>query len=252
MANDEIRVPLDELLVNSRDLKRESPRVLTVEEVFRLAQELDSEERLRLVGRLWAALPKNQRATLIALQSESASYPQARFIPPPNRESNYVRRPGFWDPPSEEDGANKLYSAPRRFDLATIFVVTAAFSLLLGGLTALDAPPVLKIAISAFVTVIAVAQALFQKYVNPRGTSIVAGAIACTLTAWSLWAFFPRMFPGAFPVYTVIIVIVGGTFGYLTGTLVGGVFLIADVLRGKFEGRVHAESPDASVELTEL
>lgn len=252
MANDEIHEPLDESLVNSRDSERAPSRPPTVDDVFRLAQALDPDERLRLAGRLWAALPKKQRATLLALQSEGTGNPPSRFFPQPSSESNYVRRPGFWDPPSEEDGANKLYSAPRRFDLATIFVVTAAFSLLLGGLTALDALPIVKIGISAFVTVIAVAQALFQKYVNPRGTSIVAGAIACTLAAWCLWAFFPRMFPGAFPVFTVIIVIVGGAFGYLTGTLVGGVFLIADVLRGKFEGRAKVDSSDSSIELTEL
>jgi hypothetical protein len=39
-------------------------------------------------------------------------------------------------------------------------------------------------------------------------------------------------------------IIGGSVLGYLLGTLVGGVFLVADVLRGKFEGRAQPESPD--------
>jgi hypothetical protein len=248
MANDDRHVPLDEWLVNSRDPERDPPRAPTVDEVHRLAQSLDPDERLRLAARLWSGLPQSQRATLVSLQLEDGGNPRTRYAQSSNRASNGAKKRGFWDPPFDGDNATKLYSAPRRFDLATIFVVTAAFSLLLGGLTALDAPPVVKITISGFVTVIAVAQALLQKVVNPRASSIVAGAIACTLSAWCIWLIFPRIFPGSLIVYSVIIAMLGGTLGYLAGTLVGGVFLVADVVRGKFEGRgvQVTESPDAT------
>jgi hypothetical protein len=203
---------------------------------------------------LWSTLPKSQRATLVSLQLEDAGNLQSQIVQLSIRPKSETTRPGLWDPLFDGSNATKLYSAPRRFDLATIFVVTAAFSLLLGGLTALGASPIIKIAIGGFVTVIAVAQALFQKVVNPRGSSIVAGAVACTLSAWCVWLVFPRTFPypGSFFVYSVVIAILGGLLGYLAGTLVGGVFLVADLLRGKFEGRAHAESPDPPIELTEV
>jgi hypothetical protein len=138
-----------------------------------------------------------------------------------------------------------LYSAPRRFDLATIFVVTAAYSLLLGGLTAMDASPLVKVVVTALVTIIAVAQAFFLKIANPRGVSIVAGSIAYTLISCLIWITFRNIFIDSFFLVVLINgVIGGGIIGYLFGTLVGGVFLVADKLRRKMEGRHTNEMPD--------
>ena len=141
-----------------------------------------------------------------------------------------------------------LYSAPRRFDLATIFVVTAAFSLMLGSLSALDATPEVKIAISVLAAVVAASQALFLNVANPRGVSIVTGTVACTLMVWIGFAFSPHVNPAVLFVFTIFFGIIGGgVAGYLMGTLVGGVFLVADVLRGKFEGRRPPDNQENEV-----
>ncbi len=59
-------------------------------------------------------------------------------------------------------------------------------------------------------------------------------------------------FPNSFFVVTVINGIIGGgILGYLLGTLVGGVFLVADVLRGKFEGRAKPDAEDSSAKTEE-
>lgn len=131
--------------------------------------------------------------------------------------------------------ASGIYSVPRRFDLATIFVVTAAYSILLGGLTALDATPIIKTLVAGFVTIVAVAQASLEKRIHPRGTSILAGAIAYSIITAIVWLELRRHVPIPFIAVAIAGVLLGGFFGYLTGTVVGGVFLVADVLRGRFE-----------------
>lgn len=217
-----------------------------LEDAFRAAQALDPDERLRLVARLWKMLPADHRAALVTLQLEDAHA---------GSDDSFVYHHGppiepIWPKIKERlfdrSHISGLYSAPRRFDLATIFVVTAAYSLLLGGLTAFGAPPLVKVAIGGLVSVIAAAQALFLRVANPRGVSIVTGAVAYTLFSWVVWLAVPYTFIfNSFFFVIVINGIIGGSImGYLLGTLVGGVFLVADLLRGKFEGRAQADSQE--------
>lgn len=216
-----------------------------IDDIFRAAGPLTPDERLRLVARLWKTLPRDHRAALVTLQLEDAHG---------DRERSAIHRP---DPPIDpiwpkvrerlfdRSHASGLYSAPRRFDLATIFVVTAAFSLLLGGLTLMGAPPVVKVVIAGLIGIIATTQALFQNVASPRGVSIIAGAVAYTLMSWIIWYTMPFAFPIPFFVVMFINGVIGGSIaGYLLGTLVGGVFLVADVLRGKFEGRAPANAAE--------
>ena len=71
---------------------------------------------------------------------------------------------------------------------------------------------------------------------NPRGVSIVVGAAAYTIISLVLWSIYPRVFPESFLVVAVINGLIGGAvMGYIAGVLVGGVFLAADALRGKFD-----------------
>lgn len=131
--------------------------------------------------------------------------------------------------------ATGIYSVPRRFDLATIFVVTAAYSVLLGGLTAIDATPTVKTIVAVFVTVVAVSQAALAKVVHPRGTSIIAGAVANTAIVAILWLEMRRHIPISFLFVAIAGVPFGAFLGYLAGAVVAGVFLVADLLRGRFE-----------------
>lgn len=142
--------------------------------------------------------------------------------------------------------ASGIYSVPRRFDLATIFVVTAAYSILLGALTALDATPIIKTIVAGFVTIVAVAQASLEKRIHPRGTSILAGSIAFSIIVAIVWLELRRHVPIPYIAVAIAGVLIGGFFGYLTGTVVGGVFLIADILRGRFE------RPQPSVDVDDI
>jgi hypothetical protein len=135
-----------------------------------------------------------------------------------------------------ENNRPRLYSAPRRFDLATILVVTAAYSILLGGFSALNAFPVLTIAVATFITLVGFGQALLFGGLKPRLASTVVGVFIVDLPLIAFYFFGPsprivfniwwfRIF------YAVVGAGVGAILGYLVGTLIGGVFLVADVIR---------------------
>ena len=209
----------------------------SVDEIHQLAQTLSPDERLRLVARLWRRLPPEHRSALMSLHlGETHGDGDASLGPTSQRPDNELWekiRGALFDPST----TSNLYSAPRRFDLATIFVVTAAFSLLLGGLSALGSPPLIMVLIGGMVATIAATQALFLKVANPRGVSILTGAIELPLFLIVAAVSDPRSFSHA-PYFVLFLagVIFGGIIGYLFGTVVGGVFLVADAVRGKFEG----------------
>jgi hypothetical protein len=145
--------------------------------------------------------------------------------------------PTLWDRLFDPARTSELYSAPQRFDLATIFVVTAAYSILFGAMSAMNEyfGPITKAAVGVLVTVVAVAQAFYKDIANPRGVSVVTGAITQTVIMILLEIFAPRLL--LFPGFIVVILfgVLGGAFsGYLAGVLVGGVFLVADALRKRF------------------
>jgi hypothetical protein len=132
----------------------------------------------------------------------------------------------------------KVYSAPRRFDLATIFVVTAAFSVLFASMSALRLPPLFSAGVAGFISLVGSSQALLFRGQRPRTASLIVGAVACSLLNLAAWmgsgfrayATFQLWLGG---IYSII----GGAFlGYVAGAFVGGVFLVADVLRGRFGG----------------
>ena len=211
-----------------------------LDDAYRAAQSLEPDEQLQLVVRLWKALPRDHRSALVTLQLDdslgSGNREQPDIFPT-------VQRTGaIWPKVHallfDTSHSSGLYSAPRRFDLATIFVVTAAYSLLLGFLSAFGAPAIIMVVLAGLLAIIAAAQAMFAKVANPRGVSVVTGAVAYTVMSWIIWLTVRQVFPNSFIFVTFFNGMIGGAIlGYLLGTLVGGVFLVADMLRGKFEGR---------------
>lgn len=198
--------------------------------------ELSVDDRLRLVVQLWKSLPVEHRSALLTLQMEDAARSENRpaeiFATSPKRPRTSALRKWLFDPSHTSD----LYSAPRRFDLATIFVVTAAYSLLLGGLTAMGWPPSVKIGISILAAMIAATQAMFLGSANPRGVSVLTGMATCSLLFLVAYVVDSRRPPFlVLPIAMSFCGILGGIAGYLMGTCIGGIFLVADLLRGKFE-----------------
>lgn len=125
----------------------------------------------------------------------------------------------------------KIYSAPRRFDLATIFVVMIVYSCMFGALEAIQVPPVGIVSIAIFFSAIGLAQATLHRGQRPRLSSITAGAISCPVLFFITMTNQKNSFLDLVSNYLVVGLIAGTIFGYLCGTLIGGVFLVADKLR---------------------
>ncbi len=237
-------VPPDECLTTAKE-GPQGEATPAVDDLHRLAMPLAPDEKLRLVARLWKSLPQEHRAALLTLQLEDQRDDGQTFgvARPPQIDSLW---PKIYTVLFDPTNVSELYSAPRRFDLATIFVVTAAYSLLLGGLSALDALPIIKVIISVMVAIVATTQALFLPVANPRGVSIVTGAVAYTIISFIIWFSIRGVFPNSFFFVTFINGIVGGSIlGYLVGTVVGGVFLVADKVRTRYEGKKESDAAEA-------
>jgi hypothetical protein len=219
----------------------------TRDEVLELAWSLPAIDQTRLIAAVWESLPQKNR-TALALWLEHARHsPDER---PLEREPvpRAPRGPTVWDLLFDPARTSGLYSAPRRFDLATIFVVTAAYSILFGAMAGLDVyfGPVTKAAVGIFVTVIGVCQAFNQHVANPRGVSVVAGAVTLTviLILGRILGF------NSDPMFISIIIgpICGAFCGYLAGTVVAGVFLVADLLRDWFTSSAGSSDSRAASE----
>jgi len=202
-----------------------------VDEIYAQAESLAPDDRLRLVTRLWESLPADHRATpdpvvqrLIKQQMGLAGREETSSIPR-NFFEQYLSK--------HSSDASSLYAAPRRFDLASIFAVTAAYSLLFTGLALLDAGPTTKLVFGSFITIVGIGQPLLENRVNPRGASILVGAAAGLLFAIIVWWNLPDAQFFAFALLIAIGSVLGGSCGYLAGALVAGVFLVADLLRNR-------------------
>jgi hypothetical protein len=137
----------------------------------------------------------------------------------------------------------RIYSVPRRFDLSTIFVVTLAYSLLFGLMNIASFPPAASLSIGGYITLIAVSQAVLFQGKRPRTASIIVGSLIFGAAALAFWfANGQRIYPAAvFAIVGGYTVAAGTMLGYLSGTIVGGIFLIADRCRNRF-GRNHVRT----------
>ena len=84
-------------------------------------------------------------------------------------------------PDSPHRAGPRLYSVPRRYDLATLFTVTLAYSLLFGLMQRLGMPPIAAFVVAGFITVVGIGQALLFRGNAPRLASVVIGAVVPTV-----------------------------------------------------------------------
>ena len=133
-----------------------------------------------------------------------------------------------------------VYSAPRRYDLATMFVVSVAYAVLFAVMRSLQAGPLMFVTIGLFFTVIAAAQALLFKGNSPRLASCIAGSLylvgsnAAVFLLTSVNPLQPfRIVSSILPAAggLICVAVSGAICGYIGGALVAGVFLAADQLR---------------------
>lgn len=123
----------------------------------------------------------------------------------------------------------KIYSAPRRFDIATTFAVSTAFAMLFTILGYCEFSVEAKLAWCVYFFGVGFAQAAMFGGRAPRTASVIAGSVLLTLLLFGfvighgsivLCALFGAL-------------ILGMPGGYLAGTIIGGVFLVADKLRNR-------------------
>jgi hypothetical protein len=210
-----------------------------IEVVLRSARDLDPADRLRLIARLWASLPLEHWAAPTSDQQTDIM----RRLDPATSDSilevpwRIIDRVLDHYPKASPA---KVYSAPRRFDLATIFVVTTAYCLLFASLSALNWPGIVSLIVGGFITLVGIGQAVLYGGTRPRKASIVVGIGLCGIgSATPLLFQTGRVYPDGYLLGMFLYVAIVGTtsgaiLGYLAGTLVGGIFLITDYVRQRF------------------
>jgi putative addiction module component (TIGR02574 family) len=236
-------------MLDETDASRTAART-PLNQAFSAAEALTPDDRLRLIARLWASLPQEHWAAptpfeLHDLERRLRDYDDGRLADVPWEivRAIVTNRPA----PHRPARVSKLYSAPRRFDLATIFAVTAAYSILLGGMSALRFPPEVSCYVAAFITLVGIGQAVLFRSSMPRLASVLTGMVAYFLCTISFALVEPRFdLFGFMPAAIVFSIVFGGLLGYLAGVLVGGVFLVADVLRQRYGRPTDADDAPAA------
>ena len=149
--------------------------------------------------------------------------------------------------------ATRVYSVPRRYDLATLFTISLAFALLFGLLRALGATPIVFACIGGFVAAVGLGQAVLFRGKAPRTASVVTGvAFLLTIQVVVYFVFIKANGRWGTPIGVLEIVLSaacmsvwGSLFGYIAGALIGGVFLVADAIRRAVRKNTpHPKEPD--------
>ena len=211
-----------------------------IETVIRFASTLEPNERFRLIVRIWASLPDGHWAApslgqLVEIERRIREYDNGcRADMPWEMLGQFITKAPTGDSGSFAP-SQKIYSAPRRFDLFTIMIVTAAYAVLLSGMSALRFHPIASFYVAAFITIVGVAQAVLFGGRKPRLASAIAGAAAYFL-GWVAFAIIEPTWTIGFMILPALLfsAIAGPPLGYLAGVLVGGVFLVADIFRQRY------------------
>lgn len=124
---------------------------------------------------------------------------------------------------------NKVYSAPRRFDLATMFVVMIVYACLLGLFVGLGLHDAIMFSILGLLTLVAIAQPVLFGGRMPRLASVIVGGVVLPVVVVMMT--FNVDTPIAMIFASLSLIPLGAAVGYLAGALVGGVFLVADIVR---------------------
>jgi putative addiction module component (TIGR02574 family) len=217
---------------------------------YQLAKSLQPDDRLRLIAQLWASLPADHWAApteteLKELERRLADGDAEALAIVPWK----IMRQIAASRPDPAIVLPKIYSAPRRFDLATIFVVMSAYSILFAAMSGLQFPPQASLMVGGFITIVGIGQAVLFGGRKPRLASVVTG-LAAFLVGLLVSLFEPRMY--ARPLILIVMsawLIVGAAAGYVAGVLVGGVFLVADLLRKAYDrSKKHDQADESEAE----
>ena len=109
----------------------------------------------------------------------------------------------------------KLYSVPRKLDLASLFVFTTCYGLLFAVMNLVQAGALFFAIVAGFFTCVGVSQAVLFKGKAPRLASCLTG---------SAYYFGILLVSGMPLIGTVFVLFVGAAVGYVSGACIGGSF----------------------------
>lgn len=138
---------------------------------------------------------------------------------------------------------DKIYSVPRRFDLSTLFVVSTLFAMLFAVLGALEQSSWNKLSWCFFFSGVGFAQAALYNGQAPRLASVLSGGLILPFLVVAATGLANAPF-----CLGLGMLILGLPAGYIAGTLIGGVFLVADKLRNWLAQRRQFAAPVLTAE----
>ncbi|MEM6691219.1 MAG: hypothetical protein AAF664_17470 [Planctomycetota bacterium] len=146
------------------------------------------------------------------------------------------------DEPTLDDSTSRsipsVFSAPRKLDLASAVVVTAAYAAVFALLRALGAPAQFGLFVIASLTTIALAQAALFQGKRPRLASAFAGTLSLAVTTMLLLPSGPNQFSSdALANIVISIVFWGSLWGYFAGIAIGSLFMLSHKLRSVLSRR---------------
>ena len=148
-----------------------------------------------------------------------------------------------------ERSQHQHYQVPRRFSVRTLLVVTALFAAMLSLFKWTDTSPLVLVFYSSFVIVVGAAQVLLER--SPRLASIVAGAIFLPILKLiavavedGLTAVNTGPFTGLFTNGQIVyLFLFGALYGYLSGTMLAGLYLVSDHIQRLFLWQKQSQLP---------
>ncbi len=140
------------------------------------------------------------------------------------------------DKSAPKSPARRAFAVPRRFDLATLLVITLAYAVLFGILRGLEVSLEAYLFWVGLITWVAVAQAIGGPERSPRGVSLLAGPIYFYVYFGGILIYdgLVRGIPVPADEWAVLFVagiFYGFIFGYAMGVVAAGVFLVAHQVR---------------------
>ena len=125
----------------------------------------------------------------------------------------------------------KIYSVPRKIDLASLFVFTTGYGLLFAAMKLLRQDAIAFLLVAGFFTTVGIAQAALFGGKSPRIASLMTGGgyFLLLMVVFGLYqgaAIEELMNCGA-----ICFFVFGSVGGYVAGTAIAGIFLVADKLR---------------------
>lgn len=208
----------------------------------RLAREVNEQELFHGEPCAKDAAARPQEPPILAAPDRLAQSPAP--VPPSAKDAH---SPTLDLPGPAEAVEERVYGAPRVFDLYTMLAVTLAFALLVSGMQLmkpmfLEATTAATVSVALFVTGIGICQAFFFSGKHPRSASLVAGPLMLvSLTAGSAMLYGLPLAEAVASSFCSAVF--GVAAGYLGGAVVAGVFLIADALRNPSFFRSTSKRP---------